>query len=210
MAQTGHAYPCFCSADRLHALRLDLKSRNGPSVYDRHCLHALEPGEARSRMAQEPHVIRFKVWLALDFALRYLDGDAPQSDAATQQEPFTDLIYGSVSNLNAATEDFILLKSDGYPTYHLANVVDDHLMQISHVLRGEVRLKLRSPWSTKNKDGQEWIPSTPKHLGLYRAFGWEAPQFAHLPILVGAKGNKLSKRDGDVRVEQFKVGEIHY
>ena len=99
-----------------------------------------------------------------------------------------DLVYGTLKLTNSANEDFILVKADGMPTYHFANVVDDHLMQISHVLRGE-----------------EWIPSTPKHLALYQAFEWQPPAFAHMPILVNPDGSKLSKRSGDVKVLDYIV-----
>ncbi|RCH83454.1 Glutamyl-tRNA synthetase [Rhizopus stolonifer] len=97
-----------------------------------------------------------------------------------------DLVYGKISFSNKTMEDTILIKSDGYPTYHLANVVDDHLMKITHVLRGE-----------------EWLSSTPKHLILYKALGWKAPLFAHLPLLLNTDGSKLSKRSGDVYVEHY-------
>lgn len=99
-----------------------------------------------------------------------------------------DLVYGQLSFPKLPQEDFILIKGDGMPTYHFANVVDDHHMRISHVLRGE-----------------EWIPSLPKHLALYTAFGWQAPAFAHMPILVNPDGSKLSKRSGDVKVSDYIV-----
>lgn len=102
-------------------------------------------------------------------------------------EPFHDLIYGWSRHEVASVEgDPVILKSDGFPTYHLANVVDDHLMGVSHVLRGA-----------------EWLVSTPKHLLLYRAFGWEPPRFGHLPLLLNADGSKLSKRQGHLFVEHF-------
>lgn len=128
-----------------------------------------------------------------------------------------DLVYGLIKLPNISQEDFILVKSDGMPTYHFANVVDDYEMRISHVLRGEVRvcpsLNTRPPgpvtWKglkTCALPRQEWIPSTPKHLALYQAFGWQAPQFAHMPILVNPDGSKLSKRSGDVKVLDYIVG----
>ena len=98
----------------------------------------------------------------------------------------TDAVRGEVIVNGREIDDQILLKSDGFPTYHLANVVDDHLMKITHVIRGE-----------------EWLPSTPKHVILYRAFGWEAPTFAHLPLLLNPDRSKMSKRHGDVMVEDF-------
>lgn len=102
-------------------------------------------------------------------------------------EPFRDLVYGwSKHNVATVEGDPVILKSDGFPTYHLANVVDDHLMQISHVLRGE-----------------EWLISTAKHLLLYQAFGWDPPCFGHFPLLLNKDGSKFSKRQGSVFVEQF-------
>lgn len=104
-----------------------------------------------------------------------------------------DLVYGTIRLPNVGNEDFILVKSDGMPTYHFANVVDDHEMRISHVLRGE-----------------EWILSTPKHIALYEALGWREsmPSFAHMPILVNPDGSKLSKRSGDVKVSDYIVGIV--
>lgn len=104
-----------------------------------------------------------------------------------QSDPFCDLIHGWSRHEVASVEgDPVILKSDGFPTYHLANVVDDHLMEISHVLRGA-----------------EWLTSTSKHLLLYRAFGWEPPHFGHLPLLLNEDGSKLSKRQGHIFVEEF-------
>ena len=100
---------------------------------------------------------------------------------------FKDLIRGSISVENKLVDDQVIIKSDGYPTYHLAVVVDDHLMEITHVVRGE-----------------EWISSTPKHLQLYEYFGWKPPQFAHLPLLLNPDKSKLSKRQGDVAVEDYR------
>lgn len=96
------------------------------------------------------------------------------------------MVYGKINFSNKTIDDTILIKSDGYPTYHLANVVDDHSMEITHVLRGE-----------------EWLSSTPKHILLYKALGWTPPLFAHLPLLLNPDGSKLSKRSGDVHVEQY-------
>ena len=105
---------------------------------------------------------------------------------------FKDLVYGKIRIENKTIDDQVIMKSDGFPTYHLANVVDDRLMKISHVIRGE-----------------EWLPSTPKHILLYKAFGWEIPEFAHLPLLLNPDKSKLSKRQGDVAVEDFlKLGYL--
>ena len=162
----GHAYRCDCSKDRLNALReLAMKLKPPTTVtYDRKCLHDhVETGG----------VVRFK--------------------SPDEYEPFTDKVHGDL-NLqpqynyqDRRYDDFVILKSDGMPTYHFANVVDDHLMKITHVIRGE-----------------EWLPSTPKHIALYRAFGWEPPQFVHIPLLTSLADKKLSKRQGDIGVMSFR------
>jgi glutamyl-tRNA synthetase len=136
-------------------------------MYDRHC-RELPESEVEDCISREvPYVIRMKIPLLGDVV-------------------FNDLIRGEVSFACKILDDQILVKSDGFPTYHLANVVDDHLMQISHIIRGE-----------------EWLPSTPKHVLLYKAFGWEPPGFAHLPLLLNPDRTKLSKRQGDVAVEDY-------
>jgi glutamyl-tRNA synthetase len=137
-------------------------------MYDRHCRTIL-PAEAEKRIAAgEPHVVRMKI---------------PDAGEVT----FHDEIRGTVSFSCSTIDDQVLLKSDQFPTYHLAVVVDDHLMEISHVIRGE-----------------EWLPSTPKHVLLYGYFGWEIPSFAHLPLLLNPDKSKLSKRQGDVAVEDYR------
>jgi nondiscriminating glutamyl-tRNA synthetase len=161
------AYPCFCSAERLENMRQEQLARGEDPKYDGHCRN-IASTQARQRMTNESHVIRMKI-----------------PDA--QPVEVDDLVRGSVVFQSAVLDDQILLKSDGFPTYHLANVVDDHLMEISHVIRGE-----------------EWLPSTPKHVLLYEAFGWQKPQFAHLPLLLNADRSKLSKRQGDVAVEDYQ------
>ena len=162
------AYPCFCSEETLNAMREEQQKKGLPVMYDGRCRH-IPKEEALKRMKTEPHVIRLKV---------------PHSGVTVVK----DIIRGDVSFENALIDDQVLLKSDGFPTYHLANVVDDHLMKISHVIRGE-----------------EWLPSTPKHILLYRAFGWQEPQFAHLPLLLNPDRSKLSKRQGDVAVEDYRA-----
>jgi len=161
------AYPCFCSAERLEQMRAEQTSAGQDVKYDGYCRH-IPPAQAAKRMKTEAHVIRLKV---------------PQEGHTVVD----DLVRGQVSFQNNLLDDQILLKSDGFPTYHLANVVDDHLMNISHVIRGE-----------------EWLPSTPKHILLYQAFGWPPPRFAHLPLLLNADRSKLSKRQGDVTVEDYR------
>lgn len=170
LIESGQAYRCFCPPDRLTEMRQRQQNAGLPACYDRHCRQHLDEGQEKELMAEgRPFVVRLKVPL----------------EGKTE---FTDLVRGKVSFPNDNLDDQVLLKSDGYPTYHLANIVDDHLMKISHVIRGE-----------------EWLPSTPKHVLLYRAFGWEPPGFAHLPLLLNSDRSKLSKRQGDVAVEDYRA-----
>ncbi|KAK7090728.1 nondiscriminating glutamyl-tRNA synthetase EARS2, mitochondrial-like [Littorina saxatilis] len=162
------AYYCFCTPKRLDLLRRDAVRRGETPRYDNRCRH-LQPEEVKDKLAgKAPFTIRLKL--------------EPTPD------PWDDMIKGPVSHNVAEIEgDPVLMKSDGFPTYHLANVVDDHHMEVTHVLRGD-----------------EWQPSAPKHILLYKAFGWQAPRFAHLPLIVNKDGTKLSKRQGDIHVEHFK------
>ena len=169
LLENGHAYRCFCSKTRLELMRREaLKNRESPR-YDGRCL-SLSPSEIQERLSSKlPYVLRFKL--------------------TPGELAFKDLIYGDNSIDVAKIEsDPIILKADGYPTYHLANVIDDHLMKISHVLRGV-----------------EWLGSTPKHIMLYRAFGWTPSHFAHLPLIYNSDGTKLSKRSNDIRVESLRA-----
>ncbi|KKQ51032.1 MAG: Glutamate-tRNA ligase [Parcubacteria group bacterium GW2011_GWD2_38_11] len=167
LVEEGKAYYCFCTPDRLEKMRKDQLAQKQAPKYDRHCLNLSEE-EIKQKLASEvPFVVRFKV---------------PNN----QNIAFEDIVRKKVSFNTNTIDDQVLLKSDRFPTYHLANVVDDHLMQITHVIRGE-----------------EWLPSTPKHIMLYEALGWEAPQFAHLPLLLNRDKSKLSKRQGDVAVEDY-------
>lgn len=164
----GHAYFCFCKKERLEELRAMQEQNKQATGYDGHC-RTLDIDESKKRAERgEPYVVRMKM---------------PEEGSTM----FHDLIRGEVKFDNKLIDDQIILKSDGFPTYHFAVVVDDHLMEITHVIRGE-----------------EWIPSTPKHIALYEMFGWEVPAFAHLPLLVNEKKQKLSKRHGDVSVEDYK------
>ena len=164
---SGNAYHCFCTPERLEQVKLGQSAAKLPVMYDKHC-RGLNAGELQAELAKgAPHVVRLKV---------------PVEGVTV----FSDLIRGPVEFENALIDDQVLLKSDGFPTYHLANVVDDHLMAITHVIRGE-----------------EWLPSTPKHILLYAAFGWNAPSFAHLPLLLNSDRSKLSKRQGDVAAEDY-------
>lgn len=163
----GEAYYCFCSADRLTALREEQNANKLPPRYDRRC-RDLSLAEARSKIAAgEPFTIRQKM---------PLEGEVTVHDE----------IHGDITFKAENLEDHVLIKSDGMPTYQFANVVDDHLMEISHVVRGD-----------------EWISSFPKNILLYRAFGWESPKYIHAPLILNKEGGKLSKRQGDVSVEDF-------
>ncbi|KAI7857456.1 glutamyl-tRNA synthetase [Circinella umbellata] len=166
LIESGHAYRCFCTPERIDRIRkLGLKHGNQIG-YDRHCAHLSEK-EINENMEKK---------LSFTVRMRTPEGETKVND----------LVHGQVKFNNRLLDDGVLLKSDGFPTYHLANVVDDHMMGITHVLRGD-----------------EWLPSTPKHLILYNAFGWKAPQFAHLPLLMKPGGGKLSKRSNDAYVEHY-------
>lgn len=178
LLDNGHAYRCFCSAERLNALAEHRHKLGMATDYDRTCANiSAEESDDRAHKG-ESHTIRLKV--------------------PDQYPTYKDLIYGTFKPLKkrghvveTSYEDPILLKSDGLPTYHLANVVDDHLMKITHVIRGS-----------------EWMPSTPKHIAMYSAFGWTPPEFAHVGLLVDENGNKLSKRNFDTDITAFKEMEI--
>jgi glutamyl-tRNA synthetase len=166
---SGHAYRCFCTPERLQQVREEQTARKEAPGYDRFC-RDLTPEQVEANLAAWiPSSIRFRM---------PLDGETR----------VVDLLRGEIVFQNANLEDLILLKSDGYPTYHLANVVDDHLMAISHILRGE-----------------EWIPTAPIHVRLYDAFGWNVPQFAHMPLILAPGGGKLSKRHGSTAMEEFRA-----
>jgi glutamyl-tRNA synthetase len=167
LLESGHAYRCFCTQERLETMRKEQERSKTASRYDRTCL-LLTSGEIKQKLeAEVPFVVRMRI---------------PDSQAII----FNDIIRDHVEFISTQLDDQVLMKSDGYPTYHLANVVDDHLMGITHVIRGE-----------------EWLSSTPKHILLYQFFGWELPVFAHLPLLLNPDKSKLSKRQGDVAVEDY-------
>ncbi|KAF8741909.1 Class-I aminoacyl-tRNA synthetase, partial [Rhizoctonia solani] len=170
LLDSGHAYRCFCGPNRLSEIKEKLQKLGSNSTYDRTCLNLSEEETARRVRTGEKHVVRL-------------------NDTSIQDvKPAPDLVFGtSVQHTHAGLPtDPILLKSDLFPTYHLASVVDDHEMEITHVLRGE-----------------EWLPSLPLHLDLYSALGLEPPKFGHLPLLLNPDGTKMSKRKGDVRVLDY-------
>jgi glutamyl-tRNA synthetase len=164
----GAAYFCFCSKERLASVRAQQAARKEMTRYDRFC-RRIDAREAADRARTESHVVRQKVpdegTIAID-----------------------DLVFGRVEWPTNTIEDQVLLKSDGFPTYHLAVVVDDHVMGITHILRGE-----------------DWLPSTPKHVLVFRAFGWDLPPIAHFPNVLGPDGKKLAKRHGATKVEEFRT-----
>ncbi|MSR84905.1 glutamate--tRNA ligase [Candidatus Uhrbacteria bacterium] len=166
LVERGHAYHCFCSEERLTKMREDQVAAKQAPKYDRTCLE-LSSEEIKQKLASgESHVIRMKI---------------PEGESS-----FIDPIRGTITIQNSEVDDQILLKSDGFPTYHLAVVIDDHLMEITHVLRGE-----------------EWISSTPKEIILHRMLGWDMPTYAHVPLILNPDKTKLSKRKGDVSVESY-------
>ena len=168
LLETGHAFHCFCSAQRLTELRNQQMAEKAPVGYDGHCL-GLSQSEIADRLAAgEEHVIRMRV---------PSEGDCQ----------FHDMLRGDISIAWQQVDMQVLMKSDGLPTYHFANVVDDHFMQISHVIRGE-----------------EWINSTPKHLLLYQYFGWEAPSYCHMPLLRNPDKSKLSKRKNPTSINYYR------
>lgn len=168
LIESGHAYYCFCSKDRLDKLRDEQKIKGLVPKYDGFCKN-IPLEEAKERVAKgEEYVVRLKLPHDRDIH-------------------FNDVVRGDIVINTNDIDDQVLLKSDGFPTYHMAVVVDDHLMEVTHIVRGE-----------------EWLPSTPKHIYLYEAFGWEKPTYVHLPTVLNKDRKKLSKRQGDVSVEDFK------
>ena len=169
LIQEEKAYYCFCSTERLEKLREEQQKQKLPQAkYDKHCLHLSQNEIVEKIKSGTPYVVRLNVHPG-------------------QKVVFDDVIREHVEFESNNIDDQVLLKSDGYPTYHLANVVDDYLMGITHVIRGE-----------------EWLSSTPKHIILYDYFGWKKPVFAHLPLLLNPDKSKLSKRQGDVAVEDYR------
>jgi len=168
LIKKGGAYHCFCTSERLTEMRERQQTEKLPPRYDRACRELTKAEIDKRIKSGEPFVVRQKM---------PLDGEIIVHDE----------LRGDIKFNNSDLEDQVLIKSDGMPTYQFANVVDDHLMEISHVLRGD-----------------EWIPSFPKNILLYKAFGWEAPKFIHLTLTLNKEGGKLSKRQGDVAVEDYR------
>jgi len=168
LVEKGHAYRCFCTSQRLDELRKIQQAQKIPPGYDRLC-RDLPAEDVRKKLSLNiPHTIRMKM-------------------PVTGKTVFKDVLRGYIEFDNDGIDDQVLMKSDGFPTYHLAVVVDDHLMQITHVIRGE-----------------EWISSTPKHILLYDAFGFEKPEFCHLPLLRNADKSKISKRKNPTSINYYR------
>ncbi|MGI6707162.1 MAG: glutamate--tRNA ligase [Clostridia bacterium] len=167
LVELGGAYYCFCSKERLESLRSQHGGTEGAFKYDKHCLH-LSKEEVEEKLRQ---------------GIRYV---IRQNIPETGTTSFEDMVYGTITAENSTLDDNVLLKSDGMPTYNFANVVDDHLMKISHVIRGS-----------------EYLSSTPKYNLIYQAFGWEIPTYIHLPVVMKSATKKLSKREGDASFEDF-------
>lgn len=169
LVEKGEAYYCFCSKERLEKLRADSVNENGKETakYDKHCL-SLSREEVEAKLAAgEPYVIR-------------------QNNPQEGSTVFSDIIYGDISVENCELDDMVLIKADGYPTYNFANVIDDHLMKITHVVRGN-----------------EYLSSSPKYNRLYEAFGWDVPVYIHCPTITDENHKKLSKRRGDASFEDL-------
>ena len=170
LVESGHAYSCFCTPEELTALRKRQQAEHRPTGYEGKC-RTIPPQEAQSRAeAGDPHAVRFRM---------------PDDGVTT----WTDALRGEISVENSTQQDLVILKSDGFPTYHLAHVVDDHEMEITHVTRGE-----------------EWIPSTAPHVRLFEALDYEQPVFVHTPVILGPDGGKLSKRHGAKSVLEYAEG----
>ncbi len=168
LIENGHAYYCFCTKERLDQVRADQQAKKELPRYDKFCRN-IPLVEAKKRVdAGESYVIRLKV---------------PETGVTICQ----DAVRGPVEFQNSGIDDQVLLKSDGYPTYHLGVVVDDHLMEVTHIIRGE-----------------EWLSSTPKHVLIYQAFGWPLPIFVHLPVIRNKDHSKMSKRKNDVSVLSYR------
>ncbi len=168
LLDAGKAYKCFCTSQDLEEMRQVLAKQGGRQGYDRRCRNLSAAEIQEKEAAGIPFVVRLKMPL-------------------TGECVYEDEIKGRITNPWADVDDQVLLKSDGFPTYHLANVVDDHLMEITHVIRGD-----------------EWMSSTPKHVYLYEAFGWKPPVFMHMPLLLGKDGKKLSKRKNPTSIFYYR------
>ena len=165
LLNAGKAYKCWCTPERLDEMRVAQRAAKQTPKYDRACLHLSEAEKASNE--GKSYVLRFFV---------------PEGSSVT----WDDVVFDKMEFDRSQVDDFVMIKADGYPTYNFANVVDDHLMQITHVVRG-----------------QEFLSSTPKHVIVYQAFGWSVPAMVHVPWILGKNKQKLSKREGDVAVDEY-------
>jgi glutamyl-tRNA synthetase len=163
----GHLYKCWCTPERLKQVNEEKQARKEPPGYDRHCRFLSAEDRAAEEVSGKPYVMRLAVPLEGETVLN-------------------DLIRGPITFQNALQNDMVMIKGDGFPTYHFAVVVDDHEMQITHAMRGD-----------------EWIPTSPLHVLLYQFFGWEQPVWVHLPQVLGPDSKKLSKRHGDTSITDY-------
>jgi glutamyl-tRNA synthetase len=167
LLEKGHLYKCWCTPERLKEVNAQKQARKEPPGYDRHCRNLSLEDHAAEEVSGKPYVLRLAVPLEGETVLN-------------------DLLRGSITFQNVLQNDAVMLKSDGFPTYHFAVVVDDHEMEITHVMRGD-----------------EWIATSPLHILLYQFFGWEQPVWVHLPQVLGPDGKKLSKRHGDTSITDY-------
>lgn len=167
LIEQGHAYYCYCTSERLEEMRKEQQAAGKATGYDRHCRHLSAEERAKLEAEGTRKVVRFAM---------------PESGTTT----YKDFLRGELSFDNALQDDFIMVKSDGFPTYNFASIIDDHLMEISHVIRGE-----------------EYISSMPKYVHLYTALGWEQPEWVHVPLILGSDRSKLSKRHGAVNFSSY-------
>ncbi len=167
LVESGHAYYCYCTPARLEEMRKGQQAAGIPTGYDRHCRNLSDEEKSQLEASGAPRVVRFAM---------------PESGTTS----YNDYIRGELSFDNALQDDFVMLKTDGFPTYNFASVVDDSLMKISHVIRGE-----------------EYISSMPKYVHLYTAFGWPQPEWIHVPLILGSDRSKLSKRHGAVNFKSY-------
>lgn len=167
LVEEGKAYKCFCTSERLEKVREEQMLLKQAPMYDRHCRYLSEKEVQENIDTGHSYVIR-------------------QAIPLNERVQFTDAIRGKLNFDTNTLDDHVLFKSDGFPTYHLAAIADDHDMQITHIIRGE-----------------EWLPSAPKHVLLFQAFGWEVPEYAHLPLILNKDRTKLSKRQNDVSTESY-------
>lgn len=167
LIESGQAYYCYCTSERLTKIREEQQAAGKPTGYDRHCRDLTAEERAKLQVSGAPHVVRFAM---------------PETGTTS----YNDYLRGELSFDNSLQDDFIMLKSDGFPTYNFASVIDDHLMEISHVIRGE-----------------EYISSMPKYVHLYAALGWGQPVWVHTPTILGSDRKKLSKRHGSVNFSTY-------